>query len=163
MKNSKALPLIISSNESSIYKILVIAIIASIVITANQINNSQKIIGIKASKQSAMGKQRKPIYGSPYKNGSYNMTGEYMSPGGPEQIDVKLTLQDGLVTEALVIAKAENRNSIKYQNIFIENYKDKVVGEYIDSLELDKISGSSLTPKGFNDALNKVRAQALNS
>jgi hypothetical protein len=46
------------------------------------------------------------------------------------------------------------------QTDFAANYKTQVIGKKIEGLELSKISGSSLTPKGFNDALEKIRSQA---
>jgi hypothetical protein len=95
-----------------------------------------------------------------YKDGTYETVGNYMSPGGEESIEVKLTLVDNIVTDAQVVSKAERPNSVKFQGIFIENYKDKVIGKNINRIKLKKIAGSSLTPQGFNDALNKIKSQA---
>jgi uncharacterized protein with FMN-binding domain len=95
-----------------------------------------------------------------YKDGIYTQVGDYTSPGGAEQIDVKLTLKNGLVTEAEVTPKAERPKSKLMQGIFVENYKSLVVGKNIKDLNLGKVSGSSLTPKGFNDAVEKIKAEA---
>ena len=97
---------------------------------------------------------------STYKNGSYTVTGNYISPAGPESINVSLTLENDVVTDATVVAAAINPVSVKMQTAFIGGYKDLVVGKKIDEVQLDKVSGSSLTPKGFNDALVKIKAQA---
>ncbi len=35
-----------------------------------------------------------------------------------------------------------------------------VVGKKIDEVQLTKVAGSSLTPKGFMDALEKVKTEA---
>jgi hypothetical protein len=35
-----------------------------------------------------------------------------------------------------------------------------VVGKNISELQLTKVSGSSLTPQGFMDALEKIKAEA---
>jgi hypothetical protein len=40
------------------------------------------------------------------------------------------------------------------------DYKQYVVGKKIDEVQLTKVSGSSLTPQGFNDALAKIKAEA---
>jgi hypothetical protein len=100
------------------------------------------------------------VSGSDYANGSYTSTGRYVSPNGNEQIEVTLTLQDDIVTAANVVSKATNPNAKQFQGEFINSYKSQVIGKDIDSLNLGKISGSSLTPKGFNDALAKIKSEA---
>lgn len=100
------------------------------------------------------------MHAAMYKNGSYSVKGDYTSPGGPENIDVKLTLEDDVVVDAEVISLAERPGSVKFQGIFIANFKPMVIGKNIADLQLDKVSGSSLTPKGFNNALEKIKAEA---
>lgn len=95
-----------------------------------------------------------------YKDGTYSATGSYMSPGGPDKVGVKLTLANGLITDITVTPMAGDNVSEKYQDKFISGYKTLVLGKKIDGLKLDKVSGSSLTPVGFNDALEQIRAQA---
>lgn len=95
-----------------------------------------------------------------YKDGVYTQEGGYTSPGGPEQIEVKLTLKDNLVVQADVTSKAVLPKSKLMQEMFIENYKQLVVGKNIKDLNLGKVAGSSLTPKGFNDAVEKIKAEA---
>lgn len=102
----------------------------------------------------------KAMQASAYKNGSYKAEGNYVSPGGSEQIDVTLQLADGKIVAATVISKAFRPNTIKFQGIFIDNFKSQVIGKNIDEVQLDKVSGSSLTPKGFNDAVAKIKQQA---
>lgn len=95
-----------------------------------------------------------------YKNGVYEVKGDYVSPGGDEQIDVQLTIKDNIVSDAQVTSLAERPISKKFQGEFISGYKQFVVGKNINEVKLDKISGSSLTPKGFNDAVEKIKTQA---
>jgi uncharacterized protein with FMN-binding domain len=95
-----------------------------------------------------------------YKDGSYDVMGEYISPGGPEQIEVKMTLKEGTISAVDVISKTVRPQSKNFQNIFIANYKPMVLGKNIDEVQLTKVSGSSLTPKGFNDALQKIKSEA---
>lgn len=97
---------------------------------------------------------------SSYKDGTYSAVGSYKSPAGDESIQVKLTLKDNLVSEIDVIGNATNPMSIKKQKEFTDGYKVLVVGKNIKDLKLDKVSGSSLTPKGFNDAIEKVKSAA---
>lgn len=95
-----------------------------------------------------------------YKDGIYSALGNYFSPGGEEQISVQLTLKNDFVVDAKVESKAFRPNSIKFQGLFISGFKSFVVGKKIDEINLTKVSGSSLTPKGFNDALAKIKLQA---
>lgn len=95
-----------------------------------------------------------------YKDGSYSAVGNYISPGGSESIAVNLTLKDDVVTSANVVANATRSESKQYQNKFISGYQSLVVGKKIEEINLVKVSGSSLTPKGFMDALAKIEVQA---
>lgn len=100
------------------------------------------------------------ISSSSYKNGTYEVVGNYASPGGAEHIDIKLTLENDIVTAAEVTPRATLPASKNFQGLFAANFKQYVVGKNIDEVQLDKVSGASLTPKGFNDALTKIKAQA---
>lgn len=95
-----------------------------------------------------------------YKDGIYATTGNYVSPGGPETIDVTLTVEGGTIVEASVVGNAVNPGSKKFQGMFVEGYREYVVGRELSGLSLPVVSGSSLTTKGFNDALEDIRAQA---
>jgi hypothetical protein len=97
---------------------------------------------------------------SAYKDGTYHVVGNYTSPGGPETLDVTLILKGGVVTDSTVVADATRPESKEYQGMFVANYKSQVIGKSIDSISLTKVSGSSLAPKGFNDAVSKIKAEA---
>lgn len=95
-----------------------------------------------------------------YKNGTYSATGNYVSPGGSRDVDVTITIQDGKITKSEFVGKATDPTSKRFQTEFADNYKTLVVGKNIDEVMLTKVSGSSLTPKGFDDALAKIKTQA---
>jgi len=95
-----------------------------------------------------------------YKDGTYSAEGDYQSPGGAESIQVTLVLANGIVTDATVVSDATRPNSVSFQNLFISDFKQYVVGKNISDLNLTKVSGSSLTPKGFNDAVAKIKVEA---
>ena len=101
-----------------------------------------------------------PTHALLYKDGTYDVKGNYVSPGGPEQIGVLLTIKDDKIADISVTPQATRKLSQKYQDIFTENYKPLVMGKNIDEVQLDKVSGSSLTPKGFNDAIQQIKEQA---
>jgi uncharacterized protein with FMN-binding domain len=95
-----------------------------------------------------------------YKDGTYNATGKYNSPAGPETIEVTVTLKGDVVTDATVVSDATNTKSKFMQGMFIDNFKPQVIGKKIQDIHLTKVSGSSLTPIGFNDALTKIETKA---
>jgi hypothetical protein len=97
---------------------------------------------------------------STYKDGTYTATGDYFSPGGAEQLKVTVTLKNDIITDSSVQSLAFRPNSVNFQGIFVANYKPLVIGKDIDQVQLTKVSGSSLAPKGFNDALAKIKIEA---
>ncbi len=103
---------------------------------------------------------RNPIFIQSYKNGIYSAIGNYISPAGKEEIGISLTLKNNIVIDVNFISKATNEVSIKLQGMFANGYKEQVLGKDINTIKLDKVSGSSLTPKGFNDAIEKIKLQA---
>lgn len=97
-----------------------------------------------------------------YRNGTYAATGTYGTPGGSESIGVSLTVSGDVITAANVTGNAHDHTARSYQQQFISNYQPYVVGKPLSSLNLGKISGSSLTPQGFNTATGQIRSQAAN-
>ena len=104
------------------------------------------------------------VSASAYKAGTYTAEGSYQDPDSQETIKITLTLAaDGTITDTSAVNQAQNRDSSEYQDIFISNYKSSVVGKKISTLKLGNISGSSLTPIGFNNAAAAIAQQAINS
>lgn len=101
-----------------------------------------------------------PIVTYMYKDGDYTAVGNYNSPGGAETVGVKITLKDDVVTAVIVTPKSARPISLKMQQTVAANVGALVVGKKLDEVVLDKVSGSSLTPKGFNDAIVKIKTQA---
>ena len=103
----------------------------------------------------------KTVSKSIYKDGTYSALGDYFSPGGSEKITVKMVLKEDVIVDVTTEAdKPTGATAERYQKVFINNFKQFVVGKKIDEINLDKVSGSSLTPKGFNDALVKIKIEA---
>lgn len=97
---------------------------------------------------------------SEYKDGEYSADGSYTSPGGRESVSIVVVLKDNIIETVEFTGKANNSTSKQYQSFFVSGYESKVVGKKIDDVNLDKVSGSSLTGKGFMDALNKIKSEA---
>ena len=98
--------------------------------------------------------------GGPYTDGDYSATGDYQSPGGPEKIDVKVTLKGDIVTAVTVTPTATSGQAQRYQGEFADGVAAVVVGKKIDELKVDKVAGSSLTSDGFNAAIETIKADA---
>ncbi len=97
---------------------------------------------------------------SEYADGTYSASGNYKSPEGQEQVQVSLTLKDGVITGATYTGEATHPRSMSFQGKFGEGFKEVVVGKSIDALSLTVVNGSSLTPVGFMDAVAKIKAEA---
>lgn len=97
---------------------------------------------------------------SSYKDGAFTAQGQYFTHEGPENVSVTLTLKNGVITDSKFQGSPNAMMSGYYMQMFADNYKPMVIGQSIDSVNLDRVSGSSLTPMGFNDAVSKIKAQA---
>lgn len=95
-----------------------------------------------------------------FKDGTYSANGTYENPAGSQTVQVSLTLKDGVVTAATFTGHPDNPTTITMQNKFKAGFTQEVVGKPIDQIALTVVNGSSLTPKGFMDALNKIKTQA---
>lgn len=92
-----------------------------------------------------------------YDNGEYTVEGQY----GNKSIIVKLNLDDDKIKDVEVTPNTTIKMSLGLQKRFAEAVPDVVVGKPIDDVHLDKLAGSSKTTQGFNDALEKIRQEAL--
>lgn len=95
-----------------------------------------------------------------YADGQYEAIGQYTSPGGGETIDVSITVEDNIITDVAVVPNARLPISARYQGQFRDGVGAEVIGKNLNEVQLDVVSGSSLTPIGFNNALDQIRAQA---
>lgn len=95
-----------------------------------------------------------------YADGEYTATGSYSTPGGSEDITVTVTLADDVITAVSADGSATSGNSASYQKQFLSGYETLVVGKDIDTVSLSRVSGSSLTSNGFNEALDMIKADA---
>lgn len=93
--------------------------------------------------------------------GEYEAQGEYPTPAGTQSIGVNLDLDAaGTIMTVTVEPQAERGNSVQFQKKFAQGIAKKVVGRPITELSVDKVSGSSLTSKGFNQAITTIITEA---
>jgi len=96
-----------------------------------------------------------------YKDGNYSATGQFYTPDGTEQIGVTLTLSGDKITSVSIDDSAiYSGTSFEYTQRFIRGINSVVVGKNIDSVSVGRISGASLTPIGFNNALDTIKSEA---
>jgi uncharacterized protein with FMN-binding domain len=95
-----------------------------------------------------------------YKDGTYTAEGDYITHIGQKHIKVTITLKNDIITTADVVNEADDSMSQHFQDSFISGYKPMVIGKDITKVHLGKVALSSLTPNGFNSALQTIEQQA---
>lgn len=95
-----------------------------------------------------------------FKDGTYSSNGKYNSPAGSEEIGVTVTVKGDVITDASVKVLATNPVSNGWQTKVSEGIKSAVVGKKLTDVVLTKVSGSSLTPKAWNEAIAKIQVSA---
>ncbi len=148
--------------KTGILIVAVIGLLSAAVAGYEQLDSQTTTTSQQAGPQQTQQQQRtRAGQTSQYQDGKYTQTGTYTSPAGPEEIDITITLENDVITAAKVVALATNPASKRYQEQFVSGFEEQVIGKPIDEVELDVVAGSSLTPKGFNEALqNIMREQA---
>ncbi|PZQ90576.1 MAG: hypothetical protein DI534_05055 [Leifsonia xyli] len=97
---------------------------------------------------------------SSYSDGTYTAEGSYVSPAGEESVKVEITLASGTVTAVTVTPEATDPQAKGFQQKFASGIAAEVVGKSIDSLNVSRVAGSSLTSGGFNEAIDAIKEQA---
>ncbi len=102
-----------------------------------------------------------PAVDASYRDGTYAAEGGYVSPGGEQLVAVELTLKGDIVTAVTVTPEGKDPQSRLFQEKFAGGIAEAVVGKDIDTLNVTRVAGSSLTSGGFNDALAAIKADAI--
>lgn len=96
-----------------------------------------------------------------YNNGTYEAEGDYMSPAGKEIVKVSMEVVDGMVMEMDVNVDTQNTTSEKYKGLFKAGINELVMGKPLDEIAgFSQVNGSSLAPKGFQMAIEAIKAEA---
>lgn len=98
--------------------------------------------------------------GGTYKDGTYTADGSYQTPETVEKITVSITLAGDTVTAVKVTGNPQASETEHYQSQFIGGISAQVVGKKLDEISVSRVSGSSLTSKGFTQALATIRTEA---
>lgn len=96
-----------------------------------------------------------------YKDGTYTANGSFYVPNGYEHIGVTLTLVHNTITTVSIDSSSiTSGTSQEYTSIFADGINQTVDGRNINDVHVGRISGSSLTPIGFNNALQIIKNDA---
>lgn len=143
--------------------IIVIVLIGAVVAAVIAVNASRSTENESGEQQTSQLEANAPTANTgsgEYLDGTYQATGSYVTPGGVEEIGVTVTLEGGIITSASLDQRAEAADSKQYQQAFASGFREIVVGESIDDVEISRVAGSSLTSTGFYDALDEIKIDA---
>ena len=97
---------------------------------------------------------------SPRKNGTYKTETTNRTPTfSTYKMDVSLTLANNIVTAATV-AYSQGAEKDPNAKRFEDAYKSEVIGKDINTINLSRVGGASLTSNAFNQALAAIRTQS---
>jgi uncharacterized protein YcfL len=96
-----------------------------------------------------------------YNNGTYEAEGNYMSPAGKEIVKVSMVVEGGKIMEMDLNVDTQNKTSEKYKGLFKAGINELVMGKSLEEITgFSQVNGSSLTPKGFQMAIEAIKAEA---
>ena len=95
-----------------------------------------------------------------YEDGTYRAIGSYFSPGGQATVELTVTLENGVITSTELATGSAPGESQVYIDQFIDGYEVEVIGKEIETVQLSRVAGASLTSIGFNDALDQIKDDA---
>lgn len=95
-----------------------------------------------------------------YRDGEYSATGSYNTPGGEQSIGVTVTLSNSVITALTIDNDHTTGPSKQFQDQFKSGIDELVIGKNINDLDVSKVSGSSLTSRGFNQAIAEIQGEA---
>lgn len=97
---------------------------------------------------------------SAYADGTYTSTGQYVTPGGVERVEITLDVAGDKITGVQFVGDPQRPESENFQGQFADGIAAEVVGKGLDEVQVDRIAGSSLTSGGFNQALEAIKEEA---
>lgn len=120
----------------------------------------QRSVGTTPAATSGTGGSTGTGAGGTYKDGTYTADGAYQTPETVEKISVSITVHGDTVTAVEVTGDPQASETKHYQAQFIGGISAQVVGKKLDEISVSRVSGSSLTSKGFTQALDAIRTEA---
>ncbi|MEK7638735.1 MAG: hypothetical protein AAB388_01100 [Patescibacteria group bacterium] len=93
-------------------------------------------------------------------SGTFSAISHYLTPDRTDhEIEVTLTLVDGVVTDSDVVYDNIAGYTTANQERFDKVYQTEVIGKSLDEINLSQVGGASITSRTFNEAVAKIKAQ----
>lgn len=100
-----------------------------------------------------------PVEATTYRNGLYSTEVNYRTPAGMYKMDVSLTLSNDTITNSNISFDTAASKS-DYSGDFAGGYENEVIGKDLDTVDLSRVGGASLTSKAFNSAIATIKTKA---
>jgi uncharacterized protein with FMN-binding domain len=140
---------------------LLVAAGTGTVIWMNRDDGSQDMSAMDMSSTSSTPATTTPVASdATYKDGTYSADGTYLSPGGNEKIGVTLTIANNVISDVSIKTYGATSDSQEHQAQFKDGISALVVGKKVNDVSVSRVSGSSLTSTGFNNALETIKSEA---
>jgi hypothetical protein len=81
---------------------------------------------------------------------------KYKTPGGLHAVGFNITVTDGKISGVRITPSNDNEVSTKFQVKFGEEVSKSVIGKTAKDLNIDIVSGASLTTKAFNEFITDI-------
>jgi uncharacterized protein with FMN-binding domain len=94
-----------------------------------------------------------------YRNGAYTSNITYRTPEGGYSMTVTLTISNDKITTSDISYDSKTARD-KYTRRFTNSYDSYVTGNDLDSVNLSRVGGASLTSNAFNKAIADIKNQA---
>ncbi|MCW1930366.1 MAG: hypothetical protein KIH62_003550 [Candidatus Kerfeldbacteria bacterium] len=92
-------------------------------------------------------------------NGTFSATVSYQAPNESNTITVSVTIANDIVQSTTLSSQPGGAQSAQYQAAFKAAYTSKVVGQNINTLNLSRVGGATLTTQAFNNAIAQIKNQ----
>lgn len=96
-----------------------------------------------------------------YTDGTYVAEGSYTAPSGLAVITVSIKVADDVVSWVHVAPGTFVGDPFTFQDTFAKAVPDLVLGKDLDEVSVSRVAGSSLTSQAFNQAVDKIKSEAI--
>ena len=142
---------------------VLVIVIGAIIVFSEEDSQESNIASSSSSAAEASLPEPSPQVEGPgsFEDGSFETTTTYISPGGPAEMNIALTLEGDVVQSISVTSLEGNPTSQDYKERFANEVISFVTGVNLDEADVDTIAGASLTSRGFNEALDVIRSKFI--
>ncbi len=145
------------SNKSIVFSLALVVVLAGLGYTVMMKTDSGAVVPVSAAPTPA-GEAATPLEVA---TRSASIVTTYIDPAGEAKVGFVITVdENGVITDASAEVLGTNDITKVRQTAFAADFAEAVKGKKIAELTaIDRVGGSSLTTKAFNDSLDELRAQ----